>query len=304
MYAFQNQHTSLTQPLLLAVVLPHTCSEVVAWNLNFLSCKEFQKILLKGLVVHSVEIIKIVLSVREQRSVHSVHKVVICRESQRLKSASLELHAEPLGEGGLSRTGRSCNQHQTHFGFRIVAGLYFLGNLDYFLFLKSLGNLNQFAAVALAELMVDISGIVELGDDIPAQILGKHVESLGLGDIRHKTARIIVVRNPEQYSVVVSLNVPDLEIGSGWKQSSVVVVRAVSEQIIVGIDILAGFQQTDLVDIAEVSENLDCLAYLDFPSVEGYVFLNHLKHTLLDFEHIFIAEGTVILFLEIAIETS
>ena len=89
---FYQKHGAFAHLQFLAVVFAKTGGEVVTRHFNFLSIKEFHEILLKGVVVHGLEVVEIVLAVRQKRGVHPVHEIIVSTEGNRLESTRLELN--------------------------------------------------------------------------------------------------------------------------------------------------------------------------------------------------------------------
>ena len=152
--------------------------------------------------------------------------------------------------------------------------------------------------------MVHVADIIQTGDDVPSKILAEHLVGLGLGYKRGQFHRIVPVRNPEQDAVVAFHNVPDLQESGRRKESSVIVVRRISQKIVVRVYIFAGIQKANLVDIAQIAEYLYGLPYLNLPSVESDVVLDYLPHSVFQQLDIFFAKGRIVLFLYVAVEST
>ena len=98
------KYASLFQAKFLSVILAFAGSEVICRYFHFLAGKQAHYVFLKGLVVHGVEIIEVVLAIRQKRRVHSVYEVVVGREGYRRKAARAQLDAQSTAESGLTRT--------------------------------------------------------------------------------------------------------------------------------------------------------------------------------------------------------
>ena len=98
--------------------------------------------------------------------------------------------------------------------------------------------------------MVHITYIIQTSNDVPPQILLEHIIGLRLKHERRQAIRILPVRNSEQKTVITLDKVPDLQIAGRRQQSSIVVIRSISQKVIIRIYILAGIQESNLVYIA------------------------------------------------------
>ena len=102
MDTFDQKNHARLELQFLSVELTESCNEIIFRHFHSLTGKQFQDITLEVFVVDCVKIIEIEGSVRKERSVETVHKIVVSRERDRLESAGLELDAETLAECRLS----------------------------------------------------------------------------------------------------------------------------------------------------------------------------------------------------------
>ena len=113
------------------------------------------------------------------------------------------------------------------------------------------------------------------------------------------------VRDAYQQTIVAGHDVPDLEVTCRRKQTAVVIIRRVAQQIVVRIHLRAGVQKPDFVYVSQFAEEFDGFAYLNFPSVELHILIHYLPHPGLDALYVFGRQAVfVVFFLEIAIETA
>ena len=163
-------------------------------------------------------------------------------------------------------------------GLAPVATVDFLGDLDDFLFLEGLRDLDQFGGVPLKDGIIDIAHRVQAHDDVPAEVLLEHLIGLGLVHEGGEDGRVFPVRHPQQDAVVVGLDAPDGQIAGGGDELAVVIVRSIVEGVIVGIGLAARFQEFDLVVVAGFLEFLDGAFGLDVEAVEGEVLVHEFPH--------------------------
>ena len=81
-----------------SVEFAESCNEIIFRNINGLAIEKLHHIALQISVVHSLEVVKVELSVRESRSVKTVDELVISRKGYGTDTAGLELYAQPLAE--------------------------------------------------------------------------------------------------------------------------------------------------------------------------------------------------------------
>ncbi len=89
------------------------------------------------------------------------------------------------------------------------AAVDFLCNLDYLLFLKRLGYLNQLAGLALLAGDVHVTNAVEFHQRIPVDAFGEDLEGFGLLEERRKQFRVVAVGHSQEHSAAVFLKFPD-----------------------------------------------------------------------------------------------
>ena len=171
------------------------------------------------------------------------------------------------------------------------AGIDLLGDLHDLLLLQGLGNLDQFRSIASQDGLVDITGIREAHDDIPAHLLGKHLISAGLIHPFCQHQGIALVGHPQQQAVLIALQSPHLQIACGGHERTIVVIHGVAQGVIVGIDLSAGLQEFHLIGEAALSEHSDGLFRRGFRATERHVGIDDLLHTGADTFHIGISEG-------------
>ena len=126
--------------------------------------------------------------------------------------------------------------------------------------------------------MIHISYGTEPYDDVPAEVLLEHVEGLGLVYHFAYAGGIFPARHLEEEAVMVGAQAPNSKITGRGNQFAIVVVRRVSQGVIVCVSFSAGFQQADLVFVAGFAEFLDGAVCLNVVAVEGEVFLYQFVH--------------------------
>ena len=233
-------------------------------------------------MVDRVEIVEIETPVREPGRIEPVYEIIVRRDRDGPQPAGLELDAEPLAEGRLSGTGRSCDKDDLAGVFRPVAPFDLFSDLDDLLFLQGFRDLDQLARLTGLAGVVDVSDGVEAHDDVPPQVLGEHPVGLGLVHEGGEPGRIVPVRDPEQHAVVVEADVPDGQVSGRRDEFPIEIIRGIPEGVIVRIGLPAGLQQADLVLVPALPEGLDSLLGMDIIAVEGDVFLDDNLHPLLE----------------------
>ena len=222
---FDQQHGSFSQFEILAVELPAACDEVIFRNLNLFAVKQFDEIFLEIFMIHGVEIVEVVASVRQFRGVDAVDEIVVGRERDRVQSAGFQLDAQPFADRALSAAARSGDQDQLHRILRIVVPSFDLfGDLDDLLLLQCLGDLDKVGGVAFEDGLVDIPDVGKPHNPVPFVRLGEHLESLRLLVKRRQILRMVAVRDAQQYSSVAELHSECLEVACARHKLIIIVV--------------------------------------------------------------------------------
>ena len=175
-----------------------------------------------------------------------------------------------------------------------------LGDLDDFLLLEGFGDLYELAGVAFAAGVVDVSYVGHPHDDVPLQVLVEHLEGLWHVHELCQLRRVFPVRDSQQYSVVEELDAPDFEEAGCRHEAAVVVVHGVSEGIVVGIDLVSGLEQLDLVVHAVLAEYLYGFLSLDFVAVERYVLVYDLSHPFFYELYVLLGQRALVSLVEVA----
>ena len=281
--AFDQQHAARLHLQVLAVVFAASRDEVEFRHIDHFPVQQPEHVLLQGAVVHGLEIVEVVASVGEFRGLDAVDEIVVGRERNRLEAAGLELHAQAVRDRGLAAARRTGDQHDADRILRVVvAALDLLRNLDELLLLQGLGDLDQVGCTALQANVVHVARVAQIHDAVPLEVLGKDLEGLGLVDERRQDLGIRAVRHAQQQAAVIRNHVPDPDIACRRQQAAVVIVHRVAQHIVVHVGLTAGFQQTDLVLVSLLTEDLDGLFQPHLAAVERQVLVNDLLHPFLE----------------------
>ena len=124
---------------------------------------------------------------------------------------------------------------------------YLLGYLYYLLLLQCLTDLNQFRGVSAHNSFIHVARIAQAHDDVPARLLGKHPEGLGLRHLLCHLVGVVPVGHAQQQSLLIALQVPHLQVSGRGHQRTVVVIHRIAQRIVVRIDLAARLQQFYLV---------------------------------------------------------
>ena len=103
MDTFNNQYGVAGQLQFLSVPFPFTRHEVILRNLHPFPLHESQQMVFEQVILHGLDIVEIVVAIRQFRCIQAVHEIVIGRERQRAQSAGKQLHAESFTECCLAR---------------------------------------------------------------------------------------------------------------------------------------------------------------------------------------------------------
>ena len=133
--------------------------------------------------------------------------------------------------------------------------------------------------------LVHVAGIRQAHDDVPAGLLGKHLEGLGLFHLLGHPVGTVPVGHAQQQAVLIALQVPHLQVARRGHQRAVVVVHGVAQRVVVGVYLPARLQQLHLVGEAPLGEHADGLLVRRLRAAEGQVQVDDLLHPLLDLFH-------------------
>ena len=280
-YAFHEQHCAFFSLEVLAVVFPQAGYEVELRHAYLLSCKQAHKVVLHRLVVNGVEVVEVEGSVGEAWGVVAVYEVIVRRYGYGAETASQQLCAQALGDGGLTAGAWTGNQHEPE-GSAAVAVLDFLSNLDYLFLLQGLGNLDELAGVALLDCVVYVANVVQVHYGVPLEVLAEDLEGLGLGLEDCEFLRGMTVRYPQQETVFIKREVPDLEIAGGGDKGVVIIVRSALQGVIADVWLAAGLQELHFIIIAECGEDADGLFVAYLNALERGVCRHYLPHPVDD----------------------
>ena len=276
--ALDEQDGLRIKPEFAAVVFAYAGDEIVFRHLDLLAVQQTQHVFLQGIVVHGVEIVEVVAAVREERSVHAVHEIVVGGEGHRAQSAGHQLDAEPLGDSGLAGAARTGDEHQAHLALAVVEPVYLLGDLHDLLLLQGLGHLDELTGPALAAGDVQLAHVAQAHNLVPAEGLKEHVEGLGLLEERSHLPGIVAVGNAEDETVVIGHQGPGLQVPGARDQRVIVHVRSAVEGVVAHIDVTARFQQAHLVLLAQGAEKVYRLPHLHLVAVERQVQIHQRLH--------------------------
>ena len=285
--SLDQQHRPFAKPEVLAVELPAACDEVIFRNLNLLAVKEFDKVFLEIFMIHGVEIVEVVASVRQFWRVHPVDEVVVRGERDRVQAARLQLDAEPLADRAFSAAARPGDQHELDRILRIVVPPFnLLCDLYYLLLLQCLRNLDQVRGVAFQDRLIDIPDIRQPHYPVPFVSLGEDLEGLRLLDGRRQILRMVAVRDTQQYSSVAEPHTEGLKVAGARNQLVVVIVRHILKGVAGDVDLAARLQQLHLVVVAGLFEYPDGFLDLYLLAPERNVGLDNLSHPRSDGIHV------------------
>ena len=296
MYALDQQDGAFGQFQPLSVEFPHPGHEVVFRNLHLLPGEQLEYVALEIVVVHRVEVVEIVASVRQLGRIEAVYEIVVCGEGQRMQAAGLELYAQTFAESGLAAAGRSGNQHYPDWVLPVAAAVDFFGNLDYLLLLKGFGHENQVGGPALLAGEVHVAHVAELHDAVPAYGFGEDLEGLGLFVERRETVGVVPVGHAQNHAVAVGRELPYPQIAGAGHERAAVEVRSLAESVVFDVDVAAGLHELHLVELAEAAEQLRGLLHLDIMPPERQVELHQLRHPVPDGGDVLFAESGAVRF--------
>ena len=223
-------------------------------------------------VLHRLDVVEVVVAIGQLGRVHPVDEVVVGRERQRPESARQQLYAESLAEGGLARRAGPCDEHDGIASVALLAaGEDVLGYLHNLLLLQCLRHLYQLRCVPPLYGFVHVAGVGQPHDDVPARLLGKHAERLGLVHLLGQPAGVVPVGYAQQQSLLVALQCPHRQIACRRHQRPVVVVDGVAQRVVVAVYLSAGLQQLHLVGESPFGEHADGLFVGGLRAAEGHV---------------------------------
>ena len=164
--------------------------------------------------------------------------------------------------------------------------VYLFGYLHDLLFLQGFRHLNQFRGMPSHDGLVHVTGIREAHDDVPACLLGKHLEGFGLLYLLCHLQRVVPVGYSQQQSVLIAFQIPYLQIAGTRHQRAVVIVHGVAQCIVVAVDLSTGLQEFHLVCESPFREDADSLFVGGLRATEGHVKVYNLLHPRLYLCHI------------------
>ena len=244
MDALDDEYGVVREFELLAVPFALACSKVVFRNLYALTLHQSCQVVFQQLVVDGLDIVEVVVAIGQFGRVDAVDEVVVGRERHGAQSAGQQLDGESLAEGGLTRTARARDEHQPDgVLLSMEAAVYLFGYLYDLLFLQGFRYLYEFRGVAFLYGTIDVAGIRQSHDDVPARLHGKHLVGLGHVHLLCQAVGVVPVGHTQQHTVMVGLQTKHFQIASRGHQRSVVVVGGVAQRVVVAIDLSAGFEQ-------------------------------------------------------------
>ena len=125
---------------------------------------------------------------------------------------------------------------------------------------------------------VDVAHVREAHNVVPAEILGKHLERLGMGHEGRQPRGVVTVGDAEQQAVLIRLEPPDGEVAGGGQQTAVVVVDSVAQRVVVDVHLPAGLEEAHLVVETPLAEQPHSLVSLHLLAAEGDVLVDNLLH--------------------------
>ena len=103
MDTLDDEHCVASQLQFLTVPLTLASREVIFRNLHTLTIHQTRQVFFQQLIVHSLDVVEVIVAIRQLRRVYSVDEVVVGRERHGTQSAGQQLDAQTLAESGLSR---------------------------------------------------------------------------------------------------------------------------------------------------------------------------------------------------------
>ena len=155
--AFDEEDTAFSQFEFFPVVFPQAGYKIKLRNAHFLSIQEFHDIAFHQPVVHRLEVVEIVGTVREFGGFYPVDKIVIRTYGHGMEAAGFELDGQALAEGGFPGRGRAGDKDHLQGIFTVVATVDFFGDLDYLFLLQGFRYLDKLAGLAVQEGFVHVS---------------------------------------------------------------------------------------------------------------------------------------------------
>ena len=181
------------------------------------------------------------------------------------------------------------------------AALYLFGYLHNLFLLQGLADLDEFRGIAALDGTVDVAGIRQAHDDVPARLLGKHLEGLRLVHVFSQLGGFVPVGHAQQQSLLVAVQSPHPQVSGTGHQRAVVVVHGVAQRVVVGVYLSAGLQQLHLVRESAFLEDADGLFVGGFSAAERHVQVDDFLHAALDLLELLVIDGHAVLLLEVAV---
>ena len=143
--AFNNEYAVVVEFQLLAVPLAFARREVILRNLHTLALHQTSQVVFQEVVVYCLNVVEVVIAVRQFGGVDTIHEVVVCRERQGAQSTRQQLYAQTLAERRLTTAARTSDEYQTDGVLLCVeATVYLFSNLHNLLLLQGLTDLDEF----------------------------------------------------------------------------------------------------------------------------------------------------------------
>ena len=114
----------------------------------------------------------------------------------------------------------------------------------------------------------------------------------------------MMVRNAQEQTLVVLDQIPYLQVAGRRDETAVVVIRRISEGVVIDIHLAAGSEQFDLIVVAALLEYAYRLVSLHFEAVEYHILCYDFLHTLFYRGDVFFADFDAVLFAQIAVEAT
>ena len=173
-----------------------------------------------------------------------------------------------------------------------------LGDLYDLLLLKGLGDLDKVSCLPSLACKIHVTDIVQSHDLIPLEILAEHLECLRLLCKRSKLFRLMSVRYSKEKTVTIHCQSPYLEISCAWQQSFIIIVRCVTESIIVHIYVSGCLEKADLILVAHLFKELDSILSAYFMSSERHVLISDVAHACVDRINILLSQSSTVMLVD------
>ena len=175
MVSFKNEDVVWPNLEFLAFEDTLSALEVVAWEFHFLSFEQLVHLLVEELGVHGLDALEIILALLVERSVHSVHKVVVRAEGIGFQSAGHQQDGKALAGCGLSAAAGTGNEHKARMAFGNL-----VHNVVEFLVLERFAHVYKLCGVSARHGHVEIAHVSDAQNVLPAVVFADDIHHLRL----------------------------------------------------------------------------------------------------------------------------